>query len=155
MLSTVVEELKSDIAMIPSLLYSQILENMPVSSVEAMILMNKSLLFVRRNNSPVKGEWWFVGGRIRKGESLEEALFREVKEETNLDVTAYRLINVYSRAFPERHDITIAYLCNCKGKVILNNEHSEYKFFKNVPIDLHPYLLRVIKDSNWQKQPIL
>jgi len=54
---------------------------MPIVSVEALIVMDETLLFLRRNNQPAKGEWWFPGGRIRKGESLEEALRREVKEE--------------------------------------------------------------------------
>jgi ADP-ribose pyrophosphatase YjhB (NUDIX family) len=126
---------------------------MPIASVEAMIVMNKSLLLLRRRNVPARGQWWFAGGRIRKGESLEETLFRKVQEETGLDVTARKLVNVYSRVFPERHDIAIVFLCKCKGrKVVLNDEHSEYKFVKKVPINLHPYILRVIEDSRFRKQ---
>lgn len=82
---------------------------------------------MRRKNQPVLGEWWFPGGRIRKGESLDEALYREAEEETGLEISSYKLINVYSRVFPERHDITIAYLCKCKeGKITLDSEHFEY-----------------------------
>jgi colanic acid biosynthesis protein WcaH len=132
----------------PSVLYDQIIKCMPIVSVEALIVMDGALLFLRRNNQPAKGEWWFPGGRIRKGESLEEALRREVKEETGLEVSSYKLINVYSRVFPERHDIAIAYLCKCKkGKVKLNNEHSEYRLFKIMPIGLNPYLLETVRDS--------
>lgn len=139
--------------MIPSSLYDQISKCMPIACVEAMIVMNKSLLLLRRRNDPARGQWWFAGGRIRKGESLEEALFREVKEETGLDVTAHKLVNLYSRVFPERHDIAIVFLCKCRGgKVVLNDEHSEHKLFKKVPIDLHPYLLKVIEDSSCRKQ---
>jgi len=65
---------------------------MPIVSVEALIVMDETLLFLRRNNQPAKGEWWFPGGRIRKGESLEEALRREVKEGTGLEVTAIDLL---------------------------------------------------------------
>ena len=133
---------------IPSGLYDQITKCLPIVSVEALIVMDEALLFLRRNNQPAKGEWWFPGGRIRKGESLEEALRREVKEETGLEVSSYKLINVYSRVFPERHDIAIAYLCKCKkGKVKLNNEHSEYRLFKIMPIGLNPYLLETARDS--------
>ena len=94
---------------------------------------------------------WFAGGRIRKEESLKEALRREVKE-VGLKISAYKLIKAYSRVFTMRHDITIAYLCKCKkGKVTLNNEHSEYKLFNTVPVGLHPYLLETIQDSQWKK----
>ena len=52
---------------------------------------------MKRNNPPVKDHWWFPGGRIRKGETLQEALVREVKEETGLQVTESELVNVYSK----------------------------------------------------------
>ena len=137
---------------IPSVLYDQIVKLMPIVSVEALIVIDGALLFLRRKNQPAVGQWWFAGGRIRKGESLEEALNREVKEDLGLEISAYKLINVYSRVFPERHDITIAYLCKCKeGKVTLNNEHSEHKLFKSIPVGLHPYLLETIRDSQWEK----
>ena len=139
--------LKKESNYIPSELYDQIAKCMPIVSVEAVIVMDDSLLFLRRNNQPAKGEWWFPGGRIHIGESLEQALHREIKEETGLEIISYKFINVYSRVFPERHDITIAYLCKCKeDKIILDNEHSQLGFFKHTAISLHPYLLETIKD---------
>ena len=127
---------------------------MPIPSVEAVIVMNASLLFLRRKNQPAMGQWWFPGGRIHRGESFEETLRREVKEETGLEIESCRFVKVYSRVFPERHDITIAYLCKCKeSKIKIDSEHSEYKLFKKVPEGLHPYLLETIQDSQWKKQP--
>ena len=138
---------------IPSDLYNQIVKLMPIVSVEAVIVMDKALMFLKRKNQPAKEEWWFAGGRIRKGESLEETLHREKsKEETDMQIIAHKFIGVYSRVFPERHDITIAYLCRCKGPVTLDNEHSEYKLFRIMPNDLHPYLLETIRDSKWEKE---
>jgi ADP-ribose pyrophosphatase YjhB (NUDIX family) len=120
---------------------------MPIVSVEAVIHVDSALLFLKRNNPPVKGEWWFPGGRIKKGESLEEALRREVLEETGLEICDFKLVNVYSRVFPERHDITIVYLCKSKGTgVTLNSEHSQYALFKQAPEGLHPYMIEVLKD---------
>jgi ADP-ribose pyrophosphatase YjhB (NUDIX family) len=141
---------KSDF--IPTFLYDQIVKLLPIVSVDAVIVINKSLLLLKRKNQPAKGLWWFAGGRIHRGESLEQTLYREVKEETGLEIEDYKLINVYSRVFPERHDITIAYLCSCKeGKVTLNDEHSEYELFREIPDGLHPYLLKTILDSQWEK----
>ena len=136
---------KAETGKISSSLYELILELLPIASVEAIISKDNSLLFLRRKNSPANGQWWFPGGRIRKGETLEETLYREVKEETGLEVIESELVNVYSRIFDERHDITIAYFCKCKQDIItLNNEHSEYKYFKKLPKNIHPYLIEVI-----------
>ena len=136
---------------IPGDVYGEILKLLPIVSVEALIIMDNALLFLRRKGQPAKGEWWFPGGRVRKGESLEQALRREVAEETGLKIRSYKLIDVYSRVFPELHDITIAYLCNCKrGKVTLNDEHSEYCLFAENPAGLHPFLVETVRDSKWK-----
>lgn len=138
---------------VPSALYDQIMKCVPIPSVEAVIVIDGSLLFLRRKNHPAVGQWWFAGGRVHMGESLEETLHREVKEETGLQISAYKFINVYSRVFPERHDISIAYLCKCReGTITLDNEHSEYKLFRSLPANLHPYLLETIRDSKWETE---
>jgi colanic acid biosynthesis protein WcaH len=124
---------------------------MPIVSVEALIIINDKLLFLKRKNQPAKGQWWLPGGRMYKGESFEETLRREINEETGPQISSYKFINIYSRIFPERHDITVAFLCKCEGKIVLNNEHSEYKLFQETPEDLHPYLTTLIKDAKYEK----
>jgi len=138
--------------MIKDSFYQKIISLMPIASVEAMIVNEKNeILVLRRKNHPVKGEWWFAGGRIRKGETLEEALIREVKDETGLDIEIIKFIGVYSRIFRDRHDITLAYLCKCfnGASVVLNEEHSEYGFWKldYALLSLNPMLAKVISDS--------
>ena len=59
--------------MIPSSLYEKIVKVMPIASVEAIIQNENSILFMKRNNPPVKNQWWFPGGRVRKGETLKQA----------------------------------------------------------------------------------
>jgi colanic acid biosynthesis protein WcaH len=136
---------------IPDNLYNQIMNVIPIVSVEAMIVNNQGILFLKRNNQPAKGEWWFPGGRMRKGETFEETLRREVKEETGLEVSETKFINVYSRVFPLRHDITIAYLCKTKeGKIHIDNEHSEFGFFTEPPTGIHDFLVEMIKESKWE-----
>ena len=140
-----------DVDFIPERLFAKIVNRLPIASVDAVIVVDGSLLLMRRKNSPARGEWWLPGGRIHRGESLEETLRREVREETGLEISAYKLVGVYSRVFSERHDITIAYLCECKGRVSMNDEHSEYAFFRSLPADLHPLLLQTLRDSDWEK----
>ncbi|HEX2911758.1 MAG TPA: NUDIX domain-containing protein [Chloroflexia bacterium] len=54
------------------------------------------LLLGRRNHNPGKGLWSFPSGYVNRGEKVEEAAIREVKEETNLDVRLKGLLGVYS-----------------------------------------------------------
>lgn len=54
------------------------------------------ILLGKRNIDPGMGCWSFVSGYVERGEKLEDAAIREVKEETNLDVRLERLIGIYS-----------------------------------------------------------
>ena len=90
---------KEENDLIPAVLFEQIVRRMPIVSVEAVIVIDNSLLLLKRNNEPAKGQWWFAGGRIRKEESLKETLVREVKEEVGLKISTYKLIKAYSRVF--------------------------------------------------------
>ncbi len=54
------------------------------------------LLLGRRNIDPARGAWSFFGGYVERGEKVEVAALREVKEETNLDVQLEHLIGIYS-----------------------------------------------------------
>jgi colanic acid biosynthesis protein WcaH len=137
--------------MIPSPIHKQITSLMPIPSVEAMILKDNALLFLKRKNNPARGQWWFPGGRIWKDETFKETLYREIKEETGLAVEVIKFVGVYSRVFPDRHDITIVFLCRCfNNKVTLNAEHSAYRFFRSIPRGINPYLLETINDSGWK-----
>ncbi len=72
------------------------------------------------------------GGHIEKGEKMEDALRREVKEETGLDIFDIELISlqesIYSKTFREdRHFIFIDFLCRTNdSRVVLNDEADEY-----------------------------
>jgi 8-oxo-dGTP diphosphatase len=58
------------------------------------------LLLVRRGTEPGRGLWSVPGGRVEPGESLEEAVVREVAEETGLRVTVGRLVGRVERDGP-------------------------------------------------------
>jgi len=58
----------------------------PVVAVGAIIRHQDRIVLIRRNKEPAKGRWTFPGGAVELGESLEEAVKREVLEETGLQV---------------------------------------------------------------------
>lgn len=68
----------------------------PIIAVAALILNEKGdLLLVRRGSEPGKGLWSIPGGAVELGESLEQALKREVKEETGLDIKSLKLLDIF------------------------------------------------------------
>jgi len=128
--------------------YKIILEWMPIPTVDGIITFEGNFLLLKRNNPPVKGEWWVPGGRVRKGESLEEAVSREVFEETGLECEIIRQVGVINLVFPECHTISIYYLVEAKNSnVKLNEEHSDYRWVSKLPEGSHRYLKTMIKEA--------
>jgi 8-oxo-dGTP diphosphatase len=86
-------------------------------TTDAVITDGLRVLLVKRGEEPFKGEWALPGGFIEYGEMAEEAVVREVKEETGLDVKASKLIGAYSdpKRDPRGHTVTIAYICEPKA----------------------------------------
>ncbi len=54
-----------------------------------------TILLIKRKTVPFKGYWALPGGRVEKGETVEQTVVREVKEETGLDVEIVRKIGEY------------------------------------------------------------
>ena len=73
----------------------------PRLAVSAGIFRNGKILLVRRAREPAKGVYTFPGGRVEFGESLTEALTREIREETGLVIEIVGLAG-YREALPPR-----------------------------------------------------
>jgi ADP-ribose pyrophosphatase YjhB (NUDIX family) len=89
--------------------------------VGALILRRGRIVLVERGREPLRGYWSLPGGVVEAGERLEEAIRREVREETGLDVEPLGVFEVFerisrdSRGRPEYHYVLIDYLCRLRG----------------------------------------
>ena len=89
--------------------------------VGAVILNGNQVVLVKRAHEPLKGEWSLPGGAVELGETLAEAVAREVREETGLDVSVGPVLEIFDRVHPgtdgrvEYHYILIDYLCMANG----------------------------------------
>ena len=98
----------------------------PIAGVGAVIVRDgpageKQALLIRRAQEPLKGEWSLPGGAVELGETLEEALCREVLEETGLVVETVEVVETFDRIVRDDHGqvryhyVLIDYLCRVAG----------------------------------------
>lgn len=67
----------------------------PVLAIGAVIVKDRRAVIVRRAHAPGKGDWTLPGGRVEFGESLVDAVHREMREETGLDVVVGPVIEIF------------------------------------------------------------
>ena len=100
----------------------------PVVGVGGVIIDDGRALLIRRGSEPLRGEWSIPGGTLELGESLEQGVARELREETGLEVQVLELIEVFDRIFlddgslpseskqrPRFHFVIVDYLCQRIG----------------------------------------
>jgi 8-oxo-dGTP diphosphatase len=79
------------------------------------------ILLVERGGAPLKGYWSLPGGLVETGESLDEAVRREVLEETGLRVQPVEMLGIFERIMrdakgrAEYHYVLADYICKVVG----------------------------------------
>ncbi len=92
----------------------------PMVGVGAVVLLGNRALLVRRAQAPLAGEWSLPGGAVELGETLEQAIVREVVEETGLTVRPVKVLKVLD--YIERdsdggvrfHYVLVDFLCRIR-----------------------------------------
>ena len=98
----------------------------PIAGVGAVIVRDgpdgrRQTLLIRRGQEPLKGEWSLPGGAVELGETLEEAICREVLEETGLVVEVVDTVKAFDRISRDDagrvryHYVLIDFLCRVIG----------------------------------------
>ena len=93
----------------------------PVLGVGALIFNRDKILLVERGKEPLKGYWSLPGGVLETGETLEQGIIREVREETGLEVQPLKVLEIFERIIrdaqgaPEYHYVLIDYICRITG----------------------------------------
>jgi 8-oxo-dGTP diphosphatase len=89
----------------------------PLLTVDGIILMDQGVVTVRRGRQPFQGKLALPGGIVEYGETVEEAVVREVREETGLETLPERLVSIRSRPDrdPRGHFIAAVFLLRVVG----------------------------------------
>jgi 8-oxo-dGTP diphosphatase len=89
---------------------------------------NRYLVTMRDKNKYQGGLWEFPGGKIEAGETNEEALVREIKEELACSIRVGKLIEDYTCHYPELTVRLITYLCRIEEGAPKLSEHESMKW---------------------------
>jgi len=93
----------------------------PIFGVGAIIFEGQSVLLIKRGQPPLEGYWSLPGGAQEAGETVEEALAREIREETGLEIKIIKFATIVDIIDLDdggrvRHHYTVAdYLCQPIG----------------------------------------
>lgn len=105
-----------------------------VVCVDGVYVKNGKLLLLKRNVEPFKGYWHVVGGHVEENESLRDAIKREFKEETGLEVTVGSIVAGRVEETFDRIKIIVAFeVTSAEGEICLNSENGAYGWFEYVP----------------------
>jgi len=100
-------------------------------AVDAIILLNGKVVLIKRKNPPFENCYALPGGFVEKGETVEQALAREVKEETGLDIIIIKLVGVYSEPDrdPRGRVVSLCYLAEARGEPVPGADAKEVAVF--------------------------
>ena len=134
----------------------------PLVGVGAVIVDRGRVLLVQRATEPARDHWSIPGGLVELGEPLEQALIREVSEETGLVVEPVALVELLDRIYREAdriryHYVIADYLCRVVGgelrassdaAAVRWTERAEWNSHSALALD--PVTVRVV-EAGWQR----
>ena len=95
---------------------------------------NSIIFATQRGYGDMKGGWEFPGGKIEEGETPEEALVREIKEELETDITVGELIDTIEYDYPSFHLSMDCYWCEVVSGELVLKEHKSAKWLNKYSI---------------------
>ena len=115
---------------------------------------NEILIVKRHPKSRTDPEMWELpGGKVEKGEFFADALVREIKEETNLDVNVGDFAEAIQNDYMHKRTVQVMmYLCDVKGEVKISDEHTDWMWAdleKIKGLEISTSLKKVLEKRKW------
>lgn len=131
--------------------FSEFVQCMPQCCVEVVVSTDDGVILAKRANAPVKGEWFWPGSRLYKGERLHEAARRVAREELGLNVELVEQLGVHEHFWetsaesggPSRHTVNVVFLVEPSSRdfsVDLDDQHIDVQFVEAVGESYHEYV---------------
>lgn len=122
--------------------FKTVIENTPLVSIDLCLVCDGQLLLGKRNNDPLKGEWFTPGGRIHKNETWQDALLRIAEVELGLSDIAiqdFALMGMWDHFYnnsaldqnTSTHYVNLPHYAEFKSRpqITLDDQHGEFEWF--------------------------
>lgn len=134
--------------MIPAEQYKQILDVLPILCVDVVITNScGEYLLVKRRGEPLKGQWWVIGGRVLKGETVEQAAVRKVETEVGLTLRNFRAVGYYQEVFQNGpfeiqsglHTVSVVFAgeADAQQAITLDGQSADWTYAQALPAAFH------------------
>lgn len=112
---------------------------MPVVVAAAVIIKNGRVLLTRRaEGQHLAGIWEFPGGKLEHGESPEEALVRECREECGIEVEIDEILDVAHHRYPEKEVLILFYRCELRRGEVRHLQVADHAWVAPPDLDRYP-----------------
>ncbi|MGC8705846.1 argininosuccinate lyase [Desulfurella multipotens] len=142
------DEKSSHVDLCPRCSYPIKIYKNPSLTVDCIIEKDNKVLLINRKNYPFG--FALPGGFVNYGESVEQAVIREVKEETSLDIVEPKLFGVYSdpERDPRSHTVSVVFYAKASGTPKASDDAEDLGFFDldNLPEHIVFDHLKILKD---------
>ncbi|MEE6210330.1 NUDIX domain-containing protein [Salarchaeum sp. III] len=144
---------------IPEDEWETIVSNVPIVSVDLVVLYDGGVVLGKRTNQPAKGEWFVPGGRVHKHERLREAVHRIAQKELNVEVEIQESLGSYEHFYEVsdvdgsdgKHYVAHGFVVTPTRDVGLgrDDQHADVRVFEfsELPSDLHEYPKSYLEDA--------
>ena len=99
-----------------------------IKVVAAIIVDNNKIFATQRGYGEFKDGWEFPGGKIEEGETPEDALIREIKEELDTKINVNKKLDTVEYDYPTFHLSMDCFICNILGGNLVLKEHEAMAF---------------------------
>ena len=99
-----------------------------IEVVAAVLVRDGRVFATQRGYGEFKDKWEFPGGKVEAGESREEALRREIREELDAEIAVGKLLCTVEYDYPAFHLTMHCYLCSVVSETLVLKEHESARW---------------------------
>lgn len=111
-----------------------------IEVVAAIIIRDGKVFATQRGYGEFKDGWEFPGGKVEPGETGEEALVREIREELDAEIRVDRLLETVEYDYPKFHLTMHCYICELLSEELILKEHEDARWLSQDEMDAVDWL---------------